>query len=373
VRTRRSVMVLLVGMCGTFVVACADSERATGSARTQRSCPGFDNAPSEGGALGSGKGDLARAVRTFVSTIRGAGSHDYTKPGDGQPAAFAKAWRDSVAQPTNPDALAPFGYALFFYEDTGDDSPGDGSNRWVVACEVRNGTTGWKRGWGLYLSNGPGHTTVIEVPHPRFDADAEDIGVAIARQTGGDVLIAGAHRNANNEFGADACRQDDACADMSHQDTSMFQAVHDAIINPPECPGTSSCATGFVVVQTHGFATRLHQGIGDIALSNGTPNPISPGSLMDVIADDLDRGSFKVCRFEAPRDCAGTTGTGTAGSSLGATKNVQGLSARGATAPVAFIHVEVSNEVRAIETGDRSRRKVGEIIGSAVGTALARI
>lgn len=363
---RRNALIVMLSLCAALVAACEDTG-TTSSGRAPASCPGFDHGPAQGRPLDSGRGDLASAVRTFVSTIRGAESHDYRPPTEDERMGFATAWRQTVASPTSRSSLAAFGYGLFLYEDTGDESPGDGSDRWIVACEIRDRATGWERGWGLYLSNGPGRRTVVEVPHPRSDADAEDIAVAIARETGGDLLVAGAHRDANGEFDDDDCTQDDRCADMSHQDASVFQAVHHAIVNPAGCPGGSlHCTTGLVVVQPHGFATRLHQGIGDVAISDGTPDPLSPESVIDAVADDLERGGFGVCRFEAPRDCAGTTDEGRPGTSLGATKNVQGLSARDAVVPVDFIHVEASKEVRDRETGPLSRRRLGQIVGSVV-------
>lgn len=369
---RCSAIVLVLSICSAIAVACGDASTPN-SARTRASCPGFDHGPTQGLPIDSGRGDLAGAVRTFVSTIRGEGSQDYDPPSHEQQHGFASAWREAVAHPMSRDALAAFGYDVFLYEDTGDESSEDGSNRWIVGCERRSGSTGWDRGWGLYLSNGPGRTTVVEVPHPRADARSEDIGVSIVRRTGGDLLIAGAHRNAHREFDDDRCSDEGLCADMSHQRASIFQAVHNATIKPSECPRESPvCRTGLVVVQPHGFATRLHQGIGDVAISDGTADPLMPGSVIDAVADGLEAGGFPVCRFEAPGDCAGTTEGGDPGTTLGATKNVQGQSARESAVPVAFIHVEVSSEVRGRDTGDLSRQKVSEIVGSAVHNHAGR-
>lgn len=355
----------VLACCALVAMGCTGSSGDSSDAERRRSpCPGFIHGPTGDTPVDLGRGDLAVAVGDFVSAIGGKDSGDYRPPSLEERTAFARAWNEPAPLPAKRAALDAFGYDVFLFDDTAPDPQSDGVARWVVACERRNSTGTWDLGWGLYLASERPSLVVVEVPHPRFDRRSEDIGVAVARRTGGTFLLAGAHRHANGDLDDDRCAEVARCADMSHQPASVFQAVHDVTINPPECREASARCRGFAVVQPHGFATRLHRGIGDIAISDGTSDPMAPGSLIDRLAVDLERASFDVCRFEAPGDCAGVEEDGAPGTSLGATRNVQGISAREAVPAAAFIHVEVSKEVRDKPTGDLSRRRVGEILGA---------
>jgi hypothetical protein len=367
-RTKTTALRALLACASLVAVACG-TEGDTPSAPQPRgtACPGFAHGPRDGFPVDFGEGDLAEAVATYVAAIKGAGSGDYRPPTASERTGFAKAWTTFSDLPAQRAALDKFGYDLFLFDDTAPGLADNNPGRWTVACERRNGEGTWDRGWGLYLNNNFGFTTIVEVPHPKFDRNSADVGVAIGRKVGGELLIAGAHRHANGEFDDDECTKDERCSDMSHQPNSVFQAVHDALINPPECVEEPLlCRTTREVVQPHGFATNLHQGIGHIAISDGVPDAFHPDSLIAETANRLEGAGFQVCRFQASGDCAGTEADGSPGTSLGATKNVQGISTRKAVIPVSFMHIEVSREVRDKVSGDLSRRLVGDVVGTVL-------
>lgn len=367
VRRNKGTLAFLLICLALVSAACATSAKKPAGPSPSKftPCPGFEYGPTEGFPLDFGKGDLAQAVSTYVAAIKGADSGDYRPPTPEERTAFATAW-DTFDNQEKRQRLNDLGYDLFLYDDTGD--PHSGA-RYDVACERRNSEGTWDRGWGLYMANHRGFNVVTEVPHPKFDTNSADVGVAIARVRGGSLYIAGAHRQANGEFTPSQCMSDPKCSDMSHQPASVFQAVHDITINPPECqPQPQLCHAAFAVIQPHGFDSSKHQGIGNVAISSGEPEEFESGTLIADIASDLEKdGGFAICRFESPGDCAGKTSSGKPGTSLGATLNVQGKSARNSALIVAFVHLEIADTVRDKVDGEQSRRQLGRIVGLRLG------
>ncbi|WP_212844102.1 hypothetical protein [Catellatospora sp. IY07-71] len=170
------------------------------------------------------------------------------------------------------------------------------------------------RPWGVVLvdrSTAP--RVVVEVPHPGFDVNTDDLGLEVARSTPGAVLlIAGAHRQTAGGDG-----------DVAHNDGSVFHTMADEFARG-----------GLPQVQLHGFADRNLEGA-DAVVSAGSADVTRDARRLAAL---LDQAGIAACRAWAQR-CGRLEGT----------TNVQGQSAARLGTP--FIHLELSWSVR----GDQSR------------------
>ncbi|MBW1596991.1 hypothetical protein HPT28_08025 [Streptomyces sp. JJ38] len=177
-----------------------------------------------------------------------------------------------------------------------------------------------RRGWGrVYLDLSTRAHWSVQIPHPVADLDTELLGVDVLRaRPGGVLILAGAHRRAG----------EDGVADVAHQRTSVFHAVHEELVRR-DLPG----------VQMHGFADDSVPGE-DVVVSTGRGDAAQPSAR--GLADRLDADGFAVCRGWARR-CV-----------LEGRGNVQGRAS--AERGVPFLHVELSRTVR--EDADRTRAVV---------------
>jgi hypothetical protein len=150
----------------------------------------------------------------------------------------------------------------------------------------------------------------VEVAHPVADWNTEDVGVETFREANAeDLFIAGAHRAANSN----------GSADVAHAQTSVFQGIHDAAIEPPTN-----------VFQPHGFDKAKHPNCGEAVVSAGrTP----PTQLAREVHSALRNAGFDALLYNG-RVCP----------ALGATTNVQGKSTRAIGAD--FLHVESIKDIR---------------------------
>jgi hypothetical protein len=188
-----------------------------------------------------------------------------------------------------------------------------------------------RHGWGWYLidcasSDGP----IVEVPHPISDRGSEHLGFDIfERAHAGALLVAGSKRDA-----------DGAASDVAHAPTSVFSTVHEALLKPAR-----------PVVQVHGFAVENHTDLDQQSVvSSGSLDP-GTARLADRVTEALRAAGVSVCEFGAHHRC----------SDLGATRNVQGMSAKDAGSQ--FVHLEFNEELRA---GD------DDVIVAALADALSR-
>jgi hypothetical protein len=174
--------------------------------------------------------------------------------------------------------------------------------------EICSGDETYPRGWGLYIlrkqSQSP--TLAVEVPHPcELEQDCQ---VGKATETlGGDtvshqmgtktfncakakfLLIAGTRRNANTpgvneDFSCKdsndcACVDNVYCADMAHQWTSIFEGVHEMIVE----------ATSAVrIYQPHGFVEANHVGCKKVVVSGAAaPTSLNPTMLAQAVKNEL--------------------------------------------------------------------------------------
>jgi hypothetical protein len=153
---------------------------------------------------------------------------------------------------------------------------------------------------------------VIEVPHPNFDLDTEQVGVQLYRALPGSaVLIAGAHRRAAGGL-----------ADVAHNANSLFNLVAEALARK-----------GLPQVQLHGYEDGSLPGTGVVVSAGATEHT----ALHERIADRIAANGTVVCR--AWRESCGN---------LEGTTNVQGQDADSIGA--VFAHVESDSEIRSDPT-----------------------
>ena len=174
------------------------------------------------------------------------------------------------------------------------------------------------RGWGLYaFREEVTNNIIVEAPHPLSDKQSELIALDIYRALNARaLLIAGAHRYAN---------QDDM-ADVAHAPDSIFQSIHETLVQ--KTPIFSDVP---VVLQIHGFAAKKHPGYPNVVLGFGQkisqPEILLSTGLVDALATrGIEAG---LCRGDSWQDLCGT-------------KNVQGSGNQNAV----FIHIELDETVR---------------------------
>jgi hypothetical protein len=227
------------------------------------------------------------------------------------------------------ELLKPLGYSV---TQIIDDTSGGGALQ-LVREDAESGAG--RRGWGLYVINC--HATaapVVEVPHPVSDEGTERLGWDLfARADAGALLVAGSKRDANG-----------TSSDVAHAPASVFSTVHQALLK-----------RGREVVQIHGFAAEEHSDLSQQAvISSGSTDP-HYADLSLRVGNALSAAGVSVCLFAAGNSC----------SDLGATTNVQGMSARGAGAW--FVHVELNEDAREVRSD-----VVVDALTRALGTQATR-
>jgi hypothetical protein len=124
------------------------------------------------------------------------------------------------------------------------------------------------RGWGTFIAN-PRATRelVVLAPHPLSDVRTHLQSVEVYKGTRARcVLIAGAHRGANERSGA--CGQS-RVSDPTHSVETMFQPTVSEAMDFYEQVGRE-----YVVLQFHGMAESTCAGV-DVHLSNGDPEELA--------------------------------------------------------------------------------------------------
>jgi len=174
------------------------------------------------------------------------------------------------------------------------------------------------RGWGLYaFREEVVNNIIIEAPHPLSDQQSELIALDIYHALNARaLLIAGAHRNAN-QYGT---------ADVSHAPDSIFQSIHETLLQ--KTPILSDVP---VVLQIHGFAAQKHPGYPNVVLGFGRTASQAEISLSRELVDALAAQGIETgtCRGDSWQDLCGT-------------KNIQGSGKKNTL----FIHIELDETVR---------------------------
>jgi len=198
------------------------------------------------------------------------------------------------------EVLAGLGFTV-----SSDTDPVTG-RRYALAVSQTSG----EQVWGLYLvdlSAPPG--LCIAVPHPKFDADCEQLALRLWRSVPGSILaLAAVHRKAAG-----------GTADPARNLESVFHHLWTTIVGP----------RGIPQVQIHGFAdtTAAEQ----VVVSTGA-GPRSPTAVR--IADEIAATGLIVTR----------NWDGTADRDLRAVTNSQGIAA--AASGWVWVHLEHNRTVR---------------------------
>jgi len=250
------------------------------------------------------QGDLSDEVDALEDAMPGENSERFVVPTAAELLAMAELTNQLLAGKVGGAGRTASlnGYELLEYADGGD---GEAQN--LLLREITSGT----KGWGLYVfRQGPAQGIVIEVPHPRSDAGTSRIALALYRVLAARaLLIAGAHRQANQ----------DGSADVAHSAQTAFESIHEVLV----------AAGPTLVIQVHGFSAQKHPGYPQVIVSSsqGSTDP-----LLESLAAALQQEGVRVGR------CGGAEW----GDLCGETN----LQARHIGAG-SFLHIEMDESIRA--------------------------
>ncbi|WP_436841154.1 hypothetical protein [Streptomyces bobili] len=248
--------------------------------------------------------DLGSRVLSYTSTFSPDGP--YTPPDGEQREQLARA----VGHLLTGDAraaerlLAPIGLGVTRLTDTP-----SGRRYDEVAATGDGPSARWGR---LYLNADSRIRWSAQVPHPVSDRDTEELGLRLLMEnTGGALVLAGAHRRAGR---TDA-------ADVAHREDSAFHAMV-LELQKRGIPG----------VQLHGFAEDGSEDDDryDAVLSTGATQ--SAPAEVAALADRLETDGLRVCRGWSAR-CR-----------LEGRTNTQGKAAQ--RQHVTFVHLELAPSAR---------------------------
>ena len=253
--------------------------------------------------------DLESVVGDFVKNVPRRGSEGMTLPTAAESDRFIDALR--AAQGGDLEQAQRLGADLGYQVRAVTDDP---TRRLLYLFGEQQDEDGsWPHGWGLYVvAAHRARPLLIEVPHPVYDINTAEVGVAAFRRGDAEALfVAGAHRYANA----------DGSSDVAHEADTMFARVNEALVDERH-----------VVFQPHGFSDEGSDSgdYGDVVVSAGTPMP--PPAVVAVSAA-LRTAGFDVCQYDGDRCTA-----------LGATRNVEGMWCR--TVGATFVHLELDRDVR---------------------------
>ena len=259
-------------------------------------------------------GDLSNQVARLETNAARAGSQGFLVPDEQALADFASLAEDLLAGRLVQagELAAQYDYELVRYADRG----AQGAVFYVLREQKP-----FRRAWGLYIFRmdqpADAQNVIIEAPHVLADEGTPAVALLLFRGLEGRaLLIAGAHRAANQ----------DGSADVAHNPDTIFQVIHNALAapNPALAPA--------LVVQVHGFASERHPGYPMVVLGGNPPDhpdlPLWLESLEQALsAQMLTTG---ICDGSNWEDLCGET-------------NVQA----GSLSVGMFVHLELSEAARA--------------------------
>ena len=257
-------------------------------------------------------GDLLEQVYQLEDFMPLAKSGNYVVPTNEERAAYSKIISSLEAEDL---ALASelsggHGYTLLRFLDLGDEKK--------ASYLLKEGNP-VSKGWGLYLLREEiTNNIIIEAPHPLSDKQTDLIALEIYRALDARaLLIAGAHRDAN----------ENGKADVAHSTKSVFQAVHETLIG--KTPAFSGVP---VVLQIHGFTAKKRTGYPNVILGFGKTTSAPEIAVAKELVNALTVRGLKadMCVDDSWQDLCGK-------------KNVQGASKGQAI----FIHIELDETARA--------------------------
>jgi hypothetical protein len=158
---------------------------------------------------------------------------------------------------------------------------------------------------------------IIEAPHPLYDKRTPSVALDIYRALDARaLLIAGAHRNANR----------DESADVAHVTGSIFQSVHEALLQESQAASEST-----IILQIHGFHAGKHSHYPQVVFGFGEKKQAQEIALAQEIKDALSEQGVGagLCTGNSWQDLCGET-------------NVQASGLNGGV----FIHIELDEKMR---------------------------
>lgn len=198
----------------------------------------------------------------------------------------------------------------------------------------------------------PPRDVIVEVPHPLFDTNTDDQGLAIFEGAGARALIVGGgHRCASTTVGCEgsssACDRYDVepfggyrLSDPAHATGGTFHLAHVVL---------AEAFAESVVLSVHGFGSISENPDAQAILSNGTTDPVSADAPVARLAETLG-----LAGVDGVVSCNGGAGVPQV-SSLCGTTNVQGRQLRGSPdacftdggeSRQRFVHLEQTRNVR---------------------------
>lgn len=270
-----------------------------------------DMLPTDSPALDMVKGSFRNQIRALEENMPREKSQAYIVPTEKEQADFARL----VAMLGNndlagaADLAAENHYRLTYYEDRGDDH--------ALNYLLRENRP-VEKGWGLYAFRvGSTRNIIVEAPHPLYDRRTSSVALDIYRALDARaLLIAGAHRNANR----------DGSADVAHAPESIFQTVHETLVQEVNAPSGD-----LIILQIHGFHTSKHDGYPQAVFGFGEKTDPLELALAKRLEEAFaeQKLTLGLCIGEAWRDLCGRM-------------NIQAATSHSAL----FIHIELDEKIR---------------------------
>jgi hypothetical protein len=257
------------------------------------------------------EGNFRNQIRLLEENMPRSGSEAYVIPGGEEQTDFSKLVSLIHAGEFGDAAqvAAAISYRLNYYVDQDDHS---------AASYLLREQKPIQKGWGLYAFRaGSTSNIIIEAPHPLYDRRTPTVAMDVYRALDARaLLIAGAHRNANQ----------DGSADAAHAPESIFQSVHKSLVR--EIQSESGDA---IILQIHGFHSSKHEGYPQVVFGLGKNAQKNEVALAERIKDAL-----------AEQGIAAGICTGKDFQDLCAETNIQSS----VTNEGAFIHMELDEKLR---------------------------
>lgn len=299
----------VLGLAACLVGCVSNSPASIQTTRIPRSTPTFH-------LVGEAVGHLHDWVRRLEKEMPQEGSQAYVVANQQEQAAFAEiAGKIESGDIRNGEILAAqYHYHLSPFPDR--EHAGATSYLLVEAEPIQ-------KGWGLYaFRDGATSHILVEAPHPISDENTSVVAVDVYQRLNAQaLLIAGAHRNANQG----------GSADVAHVPESIFQSVHAALLQTTLQEGGQP-----IVLQIHGYASAKHPGYPNVVLGLG----LNPGEAGVSLAHRI------VHALEANNISAGIC-TETSWKDLCATKNLQSAAMKNGI----FIQLEMDEPMRLDDAG----------------------
>jgi hypothetical protein len=221
------------------------------------------------------QGNLNNQIARLETNAPRPGSQGFLQPDAAALDDFSRLTEEILANRLQAAAeiAAQYDYELVRYIDRGAQDA-----ETIVLRELKP----FRRAWGLYIFRPeactPGtNTIIVEAPHTLADEGTPQIALDTFRALQAcALLVAGAHRDANQ----------DGSADVAHNPQTVFQAIHEALANAAGQSG--------LILQIHGFAAGKHPGYPAVVLGGSPPDDPNLSTLLVNISQALTADSISV-------------------------------------------------------------------------------